>query len=165
MKRRATRIVSTLMLFLTFVGSLPVEGASLGKAAGRAAARGALKRGVISRQRIGPLHSFRKPARLERFTNKPRTDKARGLRKHSFWIRPHAGRRASAAHVQKKLNIPHRVKRRETFEAKPGTEYHERPIKGGRGHIREVILERPVSGKPIKLRERLAISPRGGGKE
>lgn len=144
-----------LVLFILAAGATPVGAGSLGKAIGKGAARGILRKAPAYRRPLGPKHYFRKETRLERYTNRQRTDKIRGLPPHSFWTRPEPGRKGSSVHIQRKLNIPHPVKRREVIRVKPGTVYHERPIKGGLNRSREVILEKPVPGKRIHLKERL----------
>ena len=132
-----------------------VAEAGLGKTVAKGGVRGVPHKVPTYRRPWGPRHSFRKQIRLERYTNRPLTDKTRGLPRHSFWKYPEPGRKGSAIHVQRKLNIPHPIKRREEIIVKRETAYHDRPIKGGHGHAREVILEKPVQGKAIELRERL----------
>jgi len=132
---------------------LVAEGGSLGKAAARGAARSIAK--ALPRQKLGPIHRFRKPTPLERFTNKPKTDLRKGLDPHSFWTRPEPGPKGSAAHVRKELNIPHSVRRGERMTAPPGTRYHERPIRGAHGRKRETILHNRVPRKNLELGDRL----------
>lgn len=148
-------VCAGLLLLSMAWGATPVEAGSLAKAAGKGAARGVLQKAPVYRRPVGPRHHFRKETRLERYTNRPHTDKIRGVPRHSFWKYPEPGRKGSATHIQRKLNIPHPVKRREEIVVKKGSAYHERPIKGGRGHAREVILEKRVPAKEIKLRESL----------
>ena len=153
-----SRIACVLLVLLAMVlGSLPVEAGSAGKAVAKGAARGILRKVPVYRRLLGPKHSFRKEALLERYTNRPSTDKLRGLPRHSFWTRPESGQKGSSAHIQRKLNIPHRVERREVIRVGPGTIYHERPVKGGLNRSREVILEKRVPGKRIELKGRLDL--------
>jgi hypothetical protein len=147
-----------LAVLLVLILQAPVA-AQAGMILGKAAARGAvrsLERGAVYRRALGRVHLFRKPTRLERFTNRSLTDQRRGLPGHSFWTRPHPGRPGSAPHVKRKLNIPHPVKAREQVVVPGGTRYHERPIKGGQAHAREVILHKRVPGEAIKGGKALA---------
>jgi len=138
---------------LIFVLQAPAvaEAGALGKAVARGATRSLVRRVPVYRRPLGPVHQFRTSTPLQRYTNRPHTDVRKGLPAHSFWVRPHPGRPASAPHIQQKLNIPHPVRAREVTGVKPGTVYHERPIKGGSGHTREVILEKPVPGRAIQV--------------
>jgi len=155
MRISARRWLSGLLLVVTFAGPTVVKAGSLWKAGARGAARGLAGKVHVYRRPLGPRHHFTYETRLERYSNRPRTDKIRGLPPHSFWKRPEPGRKGSAEHVRRKLDVPHQVRQREEVIVKPGTLYHERPIKGGRGHSREVILEHRVPADALKLRERL----------
>ena len=147
--------IALVLIFLAPGASLS-EAGSLGKAVEKGAARSILRKAPVYRRPLGSRHYFQENTRLERYTNRPRTDKLLGLRKHSFWTRSHPGRRATAANVQRKLSIPHPVRNREVITVPPRTAYHERPIKGGLRRSREVILEKRVPGKRIELKGRLA---------
>jgi len=140
MKSFADLLVATgvvLALLGTSTAHAGVVGKAVGRAVKQAVKRGAakaLKKGAV-RQKLGPVHKIRKPTVVERYTNHPATDKAKGLGgkgKHVFTRRPRVGRRGTAEHIQKELNIPHPVKQREKITLPPGTKYHERPIRGGR---------------------------------
>ncbi len=110
-KSRFRRLLAVLLV-LALQAPVPAQaGILLGKAAARGAAR-SLGREAVYRRALGPIHSFQKPTRLERVTNRPMTDLRRALPAHSFWTRPHPGRPGSAPHVERKLNIPHPVKAR-----------------------------------------------------
>ena len=110
-------------------------------------------RRILPRQRLGSTHMFQQPIRLERWTNSPRTDLRRGLRPHSFWVRPGPGRKGGLQHLEKKLQLSHPVRQREEMAVRPGTTYHERPIRGGSGHAREVMPHDRVPKDALHLRE------------
>lgn len=157
--RIGTRLVASVLLIGMALSPLKAAGSQVERAALRGATKSAtkaLQKAPVYRRPWGPRHHFRKETRIERYTNRPLTDKHRGLPRHSFWKSPEPGRKGSATHLRQKLNIPHPVKRREEIIVKHGSAYHERPIKGGRGHAREVILEKRVPGKELKLRESLS---------
>jgi hypothetical protein len=58
--------------------------------------------------------------------------------------------------MQKELNIPHPVKQREVIKVSLGMKYHERPVRGGESHKREVIIHGRVPGKDLDIKERLS---------
>jgi hypothetical protein len=107
------------------------------------------------RQPLGPTHTFKHPTSLERWTNSPKTDARRGLRQHSFWVRPDRGPRGGNQHLERKLNLDHPVKQREQARVPAGTRYHERPIRGGTSHAREVILHDWTRKADLMLKERV----------
>lgn len=115
--------------------------------------RGPTAKAPSSRQPMGPLHEFKRPTPLERWTNSPKTDARRGLRPHSFWVRPDRGPKGGSQYLKDKLNLDHSVKQREQMAVSPGTKYHERPTRGGTDHTREVILHNRVSKDVLELKE------------
>ncbi len=154
---RGVRVVAGLLLCAVLGDPCPALAGALGKALGRGSTgKVAVGRAPVARRPLGPLHTFKEPTPLERFTRRPRLDRSRGLRPDSFWARPGQGRKGTAEHVRRKYEIPHRVTRREEFVASPGTRYHERPVKGAPRGSREVILHERVPGSHVTLRERLS---------
>lgn len=132
-------------------------GPSLAEAKGAAAgvARGLIGKGKPSRQPLGPVHELKKDTRLERWTNRPKTDKQRGLRPHSFWTKPERGPKGKVPHLRKEFNIDHPLKQREEMTAPRGTRYHERPVRGGKDGAREVIIHDRVPKHEIRPKERV----------
>lgn len=157
-------LLVTLVLLLALHGPVAANAGVAGKAVGRAASKraatsAAVKKEVTGRQQLGPIHTFKKPTVVERYTNRPATDKIGGLGgkgQHVFTRHPSVGRRGTAEHMQKELNIPHPVKQREVIKVSPGMKYHERPIRGGEAHKREVIIHGRVPGKGVKLGDKLS---------
>lgn len=147
--------LSAVVILPAAVCGSPAQASSPAQEVGKAAAKKAAKRLGESYQKLGKRHVFAKPTRLERVTPSVRADRSRGLPGHSFWYRPHPGRKGTAAHVQRKLAIHHPVKRAETMVVRPGTKYHERPIRAGAPHQREVILEHRTPGRAIQPGPRL----------
>jgi hypothetical protein len=160
---RWIKAIGFTILAVIFIGE-SLAGASVGQALARSASkRFAQRTAFSSAQRLGPLHTFRKPVVLERFTRSPRLDKLKGLplekdSHHVFARRIHPGRKGSAEHIQKALNIPHPIKQRETFLAPAGTRYHERSVLGGQKGQREAIIEGRVSPLSIQVKERVILS-------
>lgn len=156
---KSIKTIAFTILAVMFMEPLSVNGASLGTAVARSASKRLAQRTAISTvRRLGPLHTFRKPIVLERFTNAPRLDKLKGLplEKNShlvFTRRIHPGRKGSAEHIQKALNLPHPVKRRETIRVPAGTRYYERPNAGGQPGERETIIKGKVGPSSIQVRE------------
>lgn len=157
-------LLVTLGLLLALHGPVAANAGVAGKAVGRAASKraatsAAVKKEVAGRQKLGPIHTFKKPTVLERATNRPATDKIRGLGgsgKHVFARHPKVGRRGTAEHIQKELNISHPVKTWEKIAVQPGVKYHERPIRGGEKNMREVIIHGRVPGKATVKQEGLS---------
>lgn len=146
------------VLLIGFQGILvpePAPAASPAQEVGKAAARHAIKRASGSYQKLGEIHRYKEPTKLERVTKSVENDKKKGLPRHSFWYRPHGGRKATTEHARQKLAISHPVKGTESTIVKKGTKYHERPIRNGAPHKREIILEEPVPGKTIQRGARL----------
>jgi hypothetical protein len=142
-----------LLLAMTAWPGFAEAGAGRGKA-GPAIALAALAKAKPTYPRpLGPTHVAKEPIRVERYTHRPATDRRKGLAPHSFWTRPHPGRKGSADYVRRRLNIPHQVTRREEATLPKGTAYHERPVKGGRNHSREVIVHQRVPRGALRLRE------------
>ena len=140
-------------------------GRSVERSVGRNAVRGvarsaerAVSKRVVARaarQPLGPLHTFRKPVLLERFTMHPRLDRAQGLGAESFWRRARPGRIPTAATARRQLNIRHPVTHVERVRARPGWRYHERPVRGGVRGSREAVLHAPLSGGMLRVQRKL----------
>lgn len=147
--------IARALLVAGLLATLPAgaEAGALGKAVARGTAKGIAK--ALPRQKLGPVHKFKAPTPLERWTNRPKTDARRGLPPHSYWIRPEKGPKGSAAHIRKELRIPHPLKQRERLVAPPGTRYHDRPLRGGERDQREVIIHDRVKPGDLKLGERV----------
>jgi len=149
----------TVGLALVLLGAASADAGVVGKAVRRAVTKRAatvVKKQVNKavRQKLGPIHTLKKPTIVERFTNRPATDKARGLGgkgKHVFTRRPRVGRKGTAEHIKKELNIHHPVKQRQKIVLPPGTQYHERPIRHGEAYSREVIVHGRIPGKAVKV--------------
>ena len=152
--------IALVPILLCTAANAGVTSKAVGRAASKRAAAGtAVKKETVARQKLGPLHTVQKPTVLERATNRPATDKTRGLGgsgKHVFTRHPKVGRRGTAEHVQKELNIPHPVKKWEKVVVPPGVKYHERPIRGGEKNMREVIIHGRIPGKAFVKQERLS---------
>jgi hypothetical protein len=144
---RALLALGAAAILLVAGGSAEATGTGLGR--GLPGARNG------PRQPLGPIHKFKEPTSLERWTNRPKTDAQRGLRDHSFWVRPHPGRKGGNEHLRDKLHLDHSVKRREQRVAPPGTTYHERPLRGGPAHEREVILHNRVPKNALEFKEKV----------
>jgi len=139
--------------------TLPKPGIA-GSRVGRGTVRSVTPNG--GRQVLGPLHAFRRPVTLERFTRRPRLDVSRGLaRPHSYFRRVHPGRPPSAPTARRELAIRHSVTHRELLRVQPGTKYHERPVRGGKRSQREVILENHVPPKTLVVTGALQGAPKG----
>lgn len=152
------------LIILGLVWPITVNAGVAGKAAGRAASKraavgAAVKKEVTPRQKLGPLHALKKPTTVERYTNRPATDQARGLggkRKEVFARRIGSGRRGTAEHIRKELNIPHPVKQREEIRLPSGTKYHESPVKRGEARRRQMAIHGRIPKENIHLKERLS---------
>lgn len=149
----AKAMLTGVLVVGTVLLSPAAEAGSLGKAAARGAAKSVAR--AATQRKWGPIHKFKKPTRLERWTNRPKTDKAKGLKGHSYWIRPERGPKGTKQHIRKELNIDHGLKRREETIFKPGTPYHVRPIRKGQAGQKEVILHRRVPAKELRMQERV----------
>lgn len=149
------RIMLVAILVVSIFGACQAEAKSIGPF-GKGRLAKPLGKGGSTYQPKGRLHTFKEETRLERWTNSPKTDTSRGLRKDSFWTRPQPGPKGNTEHIKKRLKIDHPIKRREETVATPGAKYHERPTRGSKGQQREVIIHDRVSKDALKLRERIA---------
>lgn len=158
-RRNIFWIIAVLLMTSLVISYGQVEAKSAAGTLERAAAKKIIKKINIAPRhfkRFGTLHFFKHDTKLVRFTKRPYLDKNKGLGPHSFWIRSKRGRNPSAAYAKNKLVIPHNVKAKEMTLAKKGWLYHERPVRNGKRHIRETILEKRVSGKGIMIQNSLS---------
>lgn len=132
------------------------QAAPLGKAVAKTTAK-KLSQRAAAYQKLGPIHKFEKQQTLIRWTNRPKTDAARGItgnkhdRLHVFTQYPHPGRKGSAMSAQRRLAIKHGVKIPEKIKLSPGTKYHVRPIRGGAQGEKEVIIHGPVPPRAVEI--------------
>ncbi|MBI5410297.1 MAG: hypothetical protein HZA14_13120 [Nitrospirae bacterium] len=155
--RRNNIWIIVLLLPTLLFSSLYAEAKSPAQTVGSAAAKRIVKRiSPAHLKKFGPIRAFKRDTKLVRVTNRPSLDKSKGLDSHSFWTRSKQGRNPSAAFAKDKLELSHNVKAKEMAIAKKGTLYHERPLKNGKAHTREVILEDRVRGRNIAVTGYLA---------
>lgn len=152
---RALSAVVNVLICMVAIALLLGPGLVEAKGATPGVGRGLIGNGRPSRQPMGPIHEFKKDTRLERWTNRPKTDKQHGLRPHAFWTKPDRGPKGRAPHLRKEFNIDHPLKQREEMIARRGTRYHERPVRGGKDHAREVIIHDRVPKRDVRLQERV----------
>lgn len=156
----------TIVIALLASGETTAEAAVAAKAVSRAAARRVVAGTVakqLPRQKLGPIHTFKKPTVLMRATNQPTTEKIRGIGQrngHVFTRYPRPGRTGTAEHIQKELAIPHKVKKIEKIVVPAGTKYHVRPIRRGEKNTREVIIHGRLPGSNIVGQRRLPHTTR-----
>ena len=156
------KVIAKAFIILALVWPVAINAGVAGKAVRRAASKraatsAAVKKEVAGRQKLGPVHTLKKPTTVERYTNRPATDKARGLggnRKEVFARRIGPGRRGTAEHIRKELNIRHGVKQREELRLPSGTKYHESAIKGGEARRRQMAIHGRIPKENIHLKER-----------
>jgi len=156
MNKRLHNIALIVAMVFLFGVAPPVEAGSGSKIVAKSATKQILQRVVGVRQKLGPLHRFRKPQVLIRWSNSPHLDKARGLptkkykSPHVFTQYPRPGRKPSPVTAQRNLNIPHKVTYWEKIRVAPGTRYHMRPVLGGKRGSKEVILHGHVPSRSVK---------------
>src|SRR5438094_904244 len=118
-------------------GEATANAALAAKAVSKAAARRVFAGAIgkqLPKQKLGAIHTFKKPTTLVRATNRPATEKISGLGNregHVFTRYPRRGRTGSAEHIQKELAIPHKVRKMEKIVVPAGTKYHVRPVRRG----------------------------------
>lgn len=149
-------IIAVLLPTLLFLSD-NADAKSPAQAVGSAAVKGIGKRiSPAHLKRFGQLHIFKRDTKLVRVTNRPTIEKKYGVKGDSFWTKSKQGRTPSAAYAKNKLALSHNVKAKEMTIAQKGSLYHERPLKKGKAHTREVILEAPVKGRAITVTGYLA---------
>lgn len=145
---------TVLVMFGLGVGQVALA-APVGKAVAKAAAK-KLSQGAAY-QKLGKIHTFEKPQTLIRWTNRPRTDVARGIRGkkqdrlHVFAQYPHPGRKRSPQLAQQGLAIRHKVRATEKITVPVGTRYHVRPIRRGAQGAKEVIVHGPIPPRAVEV--------------
>jgi hypothetical protein len=143
-------------------GAVTADAAAVAKAVSKAAARRIVSGTVakqLPKQKLGYIHTFKKPTTLVRATNRPATERVRGIgirNGHVFTRYPKPGRTGGAEHIQKELAIHHKVKAMQQLKVPAGTKYHVRPIKGGEKNMDEVIIHGRLPGSTVVQDRRLA---------
>lgn len=153
-QRAALACTAVLVMCALGVGQVALA-APVGKAISTTAAKKLSQR--VTRQKLGKILTFEKPQTLIRWTNRPRTDVARGImgnkhdRLHVFSQYPHPGRRGAPKLAQQRLAIRHKVTAPERITVPAGTRYHVRSIRGGAQGAKEVIVHGPIPSQAVAV--------------